>query len=247
LSSSDHPLLPTVILAGGLATRLGTLTRDRPKCLVDVNGEPFLFHQLRALKSQGGGRVLMCLGYLGEQVVEAVGDGSAFRLEVEYAFDGPNLLGTAGAIRRVIDRLQGSFFVLYGDSYLECDYAAAQTAFQDSGKLAMMTIFANQEQWDSSNVEFSGGRILAYDKVDRNPAMRHIDYGLGLFDSRAFEVVPEGKAFDLAQVYQAMLLRDQLAALEVFERFYEVGSYAGLEETRWHLAARTKRTTPSGE
>jgi NDP-sugar pyrophosphorylase family protein len=244
LSSSSPPPLPTVILAGGLATRLGDLTRARPKCLVDVNGEPFLFHQLRKLKSQGAGRVLMCVGYLGEQVVEAAGDGSAFGLEVEYAFDGPELRGTGGAIRRVLDRLPGRFFVLYGDSYLDCDHAAAQAAFEESGKLALMTVFANHELWDTSNVEFSEGRILAYDKVDRTPRMRHIDYGLGLFDRRAFDDAPAGEAFDLARVYRAMLGRGQLAAFEVFERFYEVGSHAGLEETRRFLAARTPPTTP---
>ena len=191
--------------------------------------------------------MLLCLGYLGEQVVAAAGDGSAFGLEVEYAFDGPRLLGTAGAIRQALHRLPESFFVLYGDSYLECNYAAVQDAFQAAGKLALMTVFANHERWDTSNVEFHEGRIRAYDKVNRNSRMRHIDYGLGVFDRRAFDAVTEGEAFDLAQVYQALLERDQLAALEVFDRFYETGSHAGLEETRRHLAKPPQTLTPTGE
>jgi NDP-sugar pyrophosphorylase family protein len=247
LSSSKSSLFPTVILAGGLATRLGPLTQARPKSLVDVNGQPFLFHQLRQLRSQGVGRVLLCLGHLGEQVVAATGDGSAFGLEVEYAFDGPRLLGTAGAIQRVRDRLPESFFVLYGDSYLECNYAAVQHAFQTAGKLALMTVFANHKRWDTSNVEFYEGRILAHDKSNPNSRMRYIDYGLGVFDRQTFDALTDGEAVDLAQVYQRLLERDQLAALEVFERFYETGSLAGLEETRRHLAKPRQTLTATGE
>jgi NDP-sugar pyrophosphorylase family protein len=101
-----------------------------------------------------------------------------------------------------------------------------------------MTVFRNEEKWDSSNVEFENGRILAYDKIRRTYRMRHIDYGLGIFDKRAFNVVPPGIPFDLADVYKEMLRRDQLAGFEVFERFYEIGSPSGLEETRKFLASR---------
>jgi NDP-sugar pyrophosphorylase family protein len=230
--------LPVAILAGGLATRLGPLTRETPKCLLDVGGRPFIHHQLFRLRDQDVGRVVLCVGHLGEQVVEAVGDGSAFGLEVAYSFDGPELRGTAGAIRRALPLLGPAFFVLYGDSYLECRYADVQAAFEASGRLALMTVFRNEGRWDASNVEFRDGRILAYDKAARTPAMRHIDYGLGVLDRRAMEVVPEAGAFDLAAVYQELLRRGELAGFEVAERFYEIGSVAGLEETRGHLAGR---------
>ena len=230
--------LPVAILAGGLATRLGPLTKQTPKCLLEVSGRPFIHHQLRQLRDQGVTKVVLCLGYLGEQVVEAVGDGSAFGLEVAYSFDGPELRGTAGAIRRALPMLGEAFFVLYGDSWLECRYADVQAAFEASGKLALMTVFRNEGRWDTSNVEFRDGRILAYDKAARTPAMQYIDYGLGVLDRRAMDVVPESGAFDLAAVYQEMLRRGELAGFEVAERFYEIGSVAGLEETRAHLAGR---------
>lgn len=229
---------PVAILAGGLATRLGPLTKQTPKCLLEVSGRPFIHHQLRQLRGQGVTKVVLCLGYLGEQVVEAIGDGSAFGLEVAYSFDGPELRGTAGAIRRALPHLGGAFFVLYGDSWLECRYADVQAAFEAAGTLALMTVFHNEGRWDTSNVEFDGGRILAYDKVNRTPAMRYIDYGLGILDRRAMDVVPEAGAYDLATVYQEMLRRGDLAGFEVAERFYEIGSVAGLEETRAHLAGR---------
>lgn len=230
--------LPVAILAGGLATRLGPLTQSTPKCLLDVAGRPFVHHQLRQLRSQGVEKVVLCLGHLGERVVEVVGDGSAYGLKVAYSFDGPELRGTAGAIRRALPMLGPAFFVLYGDSYLECDYAGVQSAFEAAGTLALMTVFRNEGRWDASNVEYRDGRILAYDKSARTPAMHYIDYGLGILDRRAMDEVPDSGAHDLASVYQAMLRRGELAGFEVTERFYEIGSVAGLEETRTHLAGR---------
>ena len=230
--------LPVAILAGGLATRLGPLTKQTPKCLLEVSGRPFIHHQLRQLRDQGVRRVVLCLGYLGEQVEEIVGDGSAYGLEVAYSFDGPELRGTAGAIRRALPLLGDAFFVLYGDSYLECRYGEVQAAFEAAGKLALMTVFRNEGRWDTSNVEFRDGRIRAYDKAARTPAMHYIDYGLGVLSRRAMDVVPEAGAYDLAAAYQEMLRRGELAGFEVTERFYEIGSVAGLEETRAHLAGR---------
>ena len=230
--------LAVAVLAGGLATRLGPLTRETPKCLLDVAGYPFVHHQLGRLRGQGIARVVLCVGHLGERVVDTVGDGSAFGLEVVYSFDGPELRGTAGAIKRALELLSNPFFVLYGDSYLECGYGAIEAAHHAAGKLALMTVFHNEGEWDTSNVEFQHGRIVAYDKVQRTDRMRYIDYGLGVFDQRAFDVVPESGTCDLAAIYQEMLRREQLAGFEVRERFYEIGSVAGLEETRKHLSAR---------
>jgi N-acetyl-alpha-D-muramate 1-phosphate uridylyltransferase len=230
--------LPVAILAGGLATRLGPLARQTPKCLLEVGGRPFLHHQLRQLRDQGVRRVIVCLGHLAGPVVESVGDGSAFDLEVVYSFDGPEPRGTAGAIRAALPLLGPAFFVLYGDSYLECCYQAVQDAFEAAGRLALMTVFRNEGRWDTSNVEFRDGHILAYDKVARTPAMRYIDYGLGVFDRRAFQAVPATGSHDLAAVYQQLLRRGELAGFAVAERFFEIGSVAGLEETRRHLAGR---------
>ena len=223
-------MLPVAILAGGLATRLRPVTDTIPKALVEINGEPFLAHQLRLLRRSGLERVVMCTGYRGEQVQDFAGDGGAFGLEVRYSSDGPRLLGTAGAIRRALPLLGESFFVLYGDSYLPCDYGAVERSFLASGRLGLMTVHGNEGQWDCSNVSFTGGRILAYDKINRTPAMRHIDYGLGAFQSGAFDSVPEDRPADLAMVYQDLLKRGELAAYEVPTRFYEIGSPEGIRE-----------------
>jgi NDP-sugar pyrophosphorylase family protein len=236
-------LLTVAILAGGLATRLRPATETVPKSLLEVNGEPFAKHQLRLLQSKGIRRVVLCVGHLGELVQRAIGDGSALGLQVDYSFDGPSLLGTAGAIKNALPKLGSSFFVMYGDSYLPCDYAAIARSFESEGVLGMMTVFRNEGKWDTSNVEFETGgfktgKILAYSKTNRTPRMRYIDYGLGVFRAEAFQNLPAREPRDLAELYTDLLERKQLAAFEVHERFYEIGSPAGLQETAEFLAAQ---------
>jgi N-acetyl-alpha-D-muramate 1-phosphate uridylyltransferase len=227
--------LPTAILAGGLATRLRPLTETIPKALIELNGEPFVAHQLRLLSSRGINRVVLCVGYRGEMIRDFVGDGSQFGLRAEVLFDGPTLLGTAGAIRHALPLLSENFFVLYGDSYLPCDYSAVASAFLSSGKRGLMTVFRNDGNFDASNVEYLDGHIVRYDKKSTTPAMRHIDYGLGAFHANVFADLPDGVPCDLADVYQSLLSAGDLAAFDVPQRFYEIGSPHGLEETSEYL------------
>jgi len=177
---------------------------------------------------------VMCVGYLGEMMQDFVGDGSRFGLDVEYSWDGGRPLGTAGAVRAALPSLGESFFLMYGDSYLPCDYRAAERAFRVAAKQGLLTVFRNDGRWDSSNVEFHDGRIVAYSKQERNPSMRHIDYGLEVFRQSAFADLPESP-YDLTTLCQNLLAHEELAALEVGERFYEIGSFEGITALEEHL------------
>ena len=222
--------LPVAILAGGLATRLQPITEKIPKSLVDIAGEPFLAHQLRLLHSHGIRKAVLCVGHLGEMIERDFGDGATFGVELRYSFDGPVLLGTGGALRLALPLLGDAFFVLYGDSYLPVDYAAVGEAWRASAKDALMTVFQNEGAWDTSNVEFSDGKLLLYDKRDRTPAMRYIDYGLSIFKASVFADRASGERFDLSDVQRDLVAQGRMAGYEVRERFYEVGSHAGLAE-----------------
>jgi N-acetyl-alpha-D-muramate 1-phosphate uridylyltransferase len=224
--------LPVAILAGGLATRMKPVTQSIPKSLLDVNGRPFIWRQLDCLVDRGARRVTICIGHLGGMIRDSVGGGSRFGLDVQYSDEGSTLLGTGGALKKALPLLGEKFLVLYGDSLLECDYQAVERSFLQSGKSGLMTVYRNEDLYDVSNVLFADGRIQVYDKRNRIPAMRHIDYGLGALSARAFDGVAEGERVDLAVLYQNLLQKDELAGFEVSQRFYEIGSPAGLAETR---------------
>jgi NDP-sugar pyrophosphorylase family protein len=222
--------IPVAILAGGLATRLRPRTEQVPKALLPVAGKPFLAHQLELLRRQGIQRVVLCLGYLGEMVVKEFGYGRAWNVALEYSFDGSKPLGTGGAVRQALSKLGEKFFVLYGDSYLTAPFAPIAEFFEGSAKRGLMTVYRNEGRYDTSNVVYRDGRILLYDKRARLTEMQHIDYGLSLFRASAFQAWPSGQAFDLAEVLQQLIARDDLAGFEVRDRFYEIGSPAALAE-----------------
>lgn len=230
--------LPVAILAGGLATRLRPLTERIPKALLEVDGRPFAMHQLELLRRQGFTKIVFCVGYLGEQVQEALGNGHTLGMDLQYVFDGPTLLGTAGSLRQALPLLGDRFLVMYGDSYLECDYGAVEGAFLSSGKQGLMTVLRNANQWDRSNVIFKEGRIIQYDKQHQTAEMQHIDYGLGALQAAVFASYPSAEFLDLASIYQDLIERDQLAGFEVTQRFYEIGSPGGLTETDQYLSKK---------
>jgi N-acetyl-alpha-D-muramate 1-phosphate uridylyltransferase len=227
--------LPVAILAGGLATRLRPVTEKIPKALVQVAGRPFIDHQLELLRVQGYTRAVLCLGYLGEMVEQHLGDGRRFGMALNYVFDGPKLLGTGGALRRALPQLGESFFVLYGDSYLPCDFAAVEAGFRASGMPALMTVLRNDDRWDRSNAVYRDGMVVRYDKRKRDPEMHYIDYGLSAMRAEALWDFGEDSVFDLAEVFTALSRNAKLAGFEVQERFYEIGSPAGLAETETYL------------
>jgi NDP-sugar pyrophosphorylase family protein len=225
-------MFPVAILAGGLATRLRPLTETIPKALVDVAGKPFIVRQLSYLREQGISHVVLCIGHLGDMVREVIGSGESFGLDVSYSEDGPDLLGTGGALAKAIPLVGDDFFVLYGDSFLPVNFLAVQVAYEKSKQPALMTVLKNQNQWDKSNVLFIEGRLLEYNKRSPRTEMTHIDYGLGVVSASVLKQRVVGQSFDLADVYQDLSLRGQLAGLEVQERFYEIGSHAGLKEAK---------------
>lgn len=233
-------MLPVAILAGGLATRLRPITETIPKALVDVACKPFIVHQLSYLREQGISHVVLCIGYLGDMVRDVVGSGESFGLEVSYSEDGPNLLGTGGALAKAIPLLGDDFFVLYGDTFLPVIFSAVQDAYEKSKQPALMTVLKNQNQWDTSNVLFVDGRLHEYNKRTPRAEMTYIDYGLGVVSASVLRQRPVGQSFDLADVYQDLSLLGQLAGLEVHERFYEIGSHSGLQETEDYFFTKEK-------
>lgn len=227
--------LPVAILAGGLATRLRPLTEKIPKALVEVANRPFIAWQLEYLCAQGVKEVVVCAGYLGEQIVDAVGDGAQFGLRVRYSFDGDRLLGTAGAIRKALPLLGEAFFVFYGDSFLPINFGQVEEHFRTSGLRGLMTVLRNQNKWDRSNVEFEAGIVVEYNKIAPSPRMAFIDYGLSVLSASAVRDQSPATPADLADVFHAMSCRGELAGLEMQQRFYEIGSFAGLKETEEFL------------
>jgi NDP-sugar pyrophosphorylase family protein len=228
-------MLPIAILAGGYATRLGSLTEDTPKCMLEINGKPFVDWQLDLLAKNGYSDFVFCISYKSNLVQEYLGDGSDRGINIRYSLDGETQLGTGGAIQKALPKLGKKFGVIYGDSYLPIDYSTVEQDFLNLKSNALMTVYKNQNQLDTSNVEFLDGRLIDYQKGSDNKNMHHIDYGITLFREEAFRPWKDQSSFDLSIVCNQLAKLGQLDGFEVFERFYEVGSVQGIQDFAQYL------------
>jgi len=228
-------MLPIAILAGGYATRLGELTRDFPKCLIEIKGRPFVDWQLDLLIENGYSDFIFCISYKSDLVQSHLGDGTSRGVRIRYSLDGDTQLGTGGAIQKALPLLGKEFGVIYGDSYLPTSYSQVEEAFLASSRLALMTVYKNDNQFDASNVEFANQTLINYEKGTNNPKMLHIDYGLTYFRKDAFLPAAGQPAFDLSDKCHELSFSGNLDGFEVFERFYEIGSVKGIEEFSQYL------------
>lgn len=226
---------PLALLAGGLGTRLGAITATLPKAMIEINGEPFIAHQLRLFRREGITDVVVCAGYLGEQIREFIDDGSDFGMNVSWSFDGEQLLGTGGALIKALPLLGSMFLVTYGDSYLDIPYRPIVEQFENSDSLALMTVMRNRDAWDSSNTVFRDGRIVRYSKESKTPDMEYIDYGLSIFRAEAFASFTSGNSVDLSEIDVHLIEKQSLMGYEVIERFYEIGSPEGIRDIEAYL------------
>lgn len=212
------------------------VTETIPKSLIEVAGKPFIQLQLELLSKKGIKRVVICAGYLGEKIEEFVMNGRRFGIEVIYSYDGDKLLGTGGAVKNCLNMLSENFFIMYGDSYLNTDFEVINEYYLTEKKQGLMTVLKNEGKWDTSNIEYENGRILEYNKNCKTNKLKYIDYGLGILSKDAFCDFNEKEVFDLVEVYRNLLKKDELSGFEVKERFYEIGSFSGLNDTERYLA-----------
>ena len=237
-------MFPIVILAGGLATRLRPITEKIPKSLIEINGVPFVYHQLELLEKKGFKNMHFCLGFLGEQVEKAVKESEYFkRLSISFSYDGNTLLGTGGTIRKIINQLPEYFFVTYGDSYLDIDFNDIQEIFESKKQNynSLMTVYKNKDLFDTSNVIFENGLIELYSKLRKDSRMAHIDYGIGILSNKSMDIYDKNIIFDLAELYEYLSLKRELYGYEVFQRFYEIGSLQGIEDLSNYLKLKNKQ------
>ena len=215
--------LPVAILAGGLGTRLGKKALNKAKVLIDVAGKPFISRQLNYLSDQGIKDIVICVGHLGNQIKNYIGNGSKYNLNVSYSDDSDRLLGTGGSIKKACQILGEHFFILYGDSFLPVNFSLVEKAYFQEKKPALMTVLKNKGRWDKSNAYFKD-KCVKYNKKKPQKNMDYIDYGLTIVRNSIFSDFPSNEVFDLADVFENLSDKSLLAGFEIYDRFYEIGS-----------------------
>ena len=260
--------MQVVVLMGGLGTRLKEYTKECPKPLVEVEGRPFFDYSLKLLMHHGFKKFLFLIGYRAEMIEEYYGDGSALGISISYCYDGKELLGTGGAVRRAYDLLEDDFLLMYGDSFMDIDYEETLYRYfegKSRGMRALMTVLKNGNRFDKSNVIMDGTEIKLYDKMNMTPEMDYIDYGVCMYEKKLFEddylkdiiEIPSADAgdvnengmvnvrFDIALIQNRLSIDKKIAAHIVTKRFYEIGSPLALNEFREYVRHRFNESHPA--
>lgn len=232
----DHQLPTVVILAGGLATRMRPATEKIPKSLLTVANKPFIHHQLSLLQTQGITSVVLCVGFLGEMIEAYVGSGAQYGMQVQYVYDGDTLRGTGGAIKNALPLLDKTFYILYGDSYLDCDYSAMHKTYASAKQSILMTVYKNNNVDEVSNIRLTDQGFVIYDKFNPQPNMHYVDYGVSLVAADIFTAFPATGPFDLADLFTIHSKKQDIIGFEVFKRFYEIGSFSGRSALETYLS-----------
>ena len=222
--------MQAVILAGGEGTRLRPLTTNLPKSMIPIGGKPFLEYEITLLKRAGVGDFVICVGYKGEIIKSHFGDGESFGVKIRYSDDGEMLLGTAGSLKNAKALLADDFFVTFGDAYPIIDYNAAWDRFLLTGKIAMMVVLKNANKYGRSNTVVQNGQVTFYSKKETVPGMEYIEFGVTFMKKRALKMLTGDYPIDLEILYRKIISNNQMAALEVKQRIYDIGSPEGLRD-----------------
>jgi MurNAc alpha-1-phosphate uridylyltransferase len=228
--------MQVVIIAGGLGTRLGSLTLNQPKSLIKVNDKPFIDYQLEFLIKGGIESVVLCVGHQGEQIREYCGDGSRYGLTIKYSREA-QLLDTAGALKLAEPLLEDYFFTLYGDSYMFINFREMLAKLQLENKPAAMSVYQNHDLYDKSNTAVKNGLVTYYSKEKRD-SLTYIEYGVNLFRKEVLKLIPEAEPYSMGTLFNQLIRLNALLAYEVKERFYEIGTVNGINDFTEYIRRR---------
>lgn len=235
--------MKTVILAGGLGTRLRSVYPDIPKALVPVHGKPFLEWQIELLASQGWRSFVLCVGYAAEKIERHFGDGSRWGVVIEYSAEAAPL-GTAGAVRHAARFLRETALVLNGDTYLAMDYHALvahhRAAAQGGQILGTLALTSVTDSSRYGQVQLGDDtRIVSFQEKAASAAPQLVSGGVYVIEPALIDLIPAGGPVSLEkEVLPALAARRALSGFRAPDRFLDMGTPAGLQELETWLARR---------
>lgn len=235
--------MQAAILAGGLGTRLSPITEQIPKVMVSVNGKPFLLHLLELLKSQEINDIILCIGYMGEQVRTSFGDGRRFGLKIRYSQERETLLGTGGALKQAQNLLNNHFFVINGDTYLPIDYTEVERSFIRCGKKALMVVYDNREDTGvKNNVELDADlMVIRHDKKKTDHSLKYVEAGVLVLSQEVLDFIKGISPVSLEEeLYPTLIEQKEIAAYITNQRFYDIGTPEQLKIFEEFLKGMTK-------
>ncbi len=211
------------VLCGGFGTRLGDLTRDVPKPMIEVGGRPYLERVLASFAERGLRELVLLTGYKHEVIEGHFGDGSRFGFNVTYSRE-TEPLGTGGALREARALLGERFILTFGDVLRRFDY----DRFVQQHEANCLAVYPRVT---TGNTDIDGNRVTRFDK--RAPELPYIDAGFSVMQTSTLDLLPKQGACSFEEiVYTTLAQRGELACEVVDLNFFDIGVPEELARTR---------------
>ena len=214
--------MKAMILAAGRGERLRPLTDEMPKPLIEVGATSLIGHHLEGLAEGGFEDVVINVAYRGEQIVDALGDGSAWGLRLHYSRETPGELDTGGGVRRALPLLgDAPFALISADVFTDYDYARLRNRADADVHCVLVDNPAHHENGDFGLVD---GRLF-----DRDPRLTYA--GIGVFHPARF-AARETQRFALSAVIREALDQGRASGEHHRGAWIDVGRPSALEAAR---------------
>lgn len=214
----------TVILVGGLGTRLRTVVPDRPKVLAEIHNRPFLTYLLDRLVSAGAQEVVLCTGYMADEVREKLGE-TYKSLRLVYSRE-HEPLGTGGALRLALPHLSSDpVLVMNGDSFVNVDLAGYLNWFFEKDIQASLILTKVPDTGRYGRVLMDkDGRITDFEEKRGNSGAGWINTGVYLVKKKLVESMPSGRPYSLEQQFFPGLIGNDLYGYRCEAQFLDIGT-----------------------
>ena len=230
---------PIIILAGGKGTRIKKLTKQTPKALIKIYNKPFIEYQINYLIKQGIKKIIISVGYHGNKLINHFKNKKFKNVNISFSKDGEKLIGTGGAVKKIMKKNKGTYYIIYGDSFLPIKFYEIKNAYIESKNNSLMVIYKNNKKFDKSNVLLRKNKFI-YDKKNILPEMQYIDYGLCILNSKVFDRYSSKRKFELSELYNKLTLEKKMSYKIVNKKFYEIGSYKGINNFKKYIKNNEK-------
>jgi len=231
----------TVVLAGGMGTRLRNTLGEMPKPMAPIGGKPFLERLLALLAARGMSEFVFCIGYGGEKIREHFAGGDRFGVSIRYSTE-TRLLGTAGAIKLAEPLIDSEdFFVVNGDTYLEANPLALLRLHRTCGAMATVALVRKENTGRYGRVTVGGDNdIRTFEEKSGEGKSGFINGGLYVFRKEIFGDLPGGRPCSLEREILPLLIGNGLYGLPVDGYFLDIGTREDYEKARRELPLRGK-------
>jgi len=237
--------MKAVILAAGKGTRLRPLTDEMPKVMIPIAGKPILEHHIEHLAGAGIEDIFINLHHLPERIMSHCGDGKKWGVRIRYSFE-PEILGTAGAIKKLESELRGApFLVVYGDNFSEFDFADFISCAEKSGGIGTIAVFEKEDVVGSGIVEIgSGDQIVRFlEKPAPNQVISHwANAGIYRLSGDILDYIPDGCSDFGYDIFPEVIKREKpLFAYKSTVPIWAIDHQGLLNELNHRLGAKIQR------